>query len=77
MIGTQPRAALGKKTRSGRLRIRFRGFHRRRDAADDGADGLAASQRGWARRVRDACGGWAGSLGDVEADRRALAGTVA
>jgi len=45
--------------------------------ADDGADGLAASQRGWARRVRDACGGWAGSLGDVEADRRALAGTVA
>ena len=46
-------------------------------ALDDGADGLAAGRRGRARKVRDACGGWGGSLGGVEADRRALAGTVA
>ena len=45
-LGTQPSRTPGEKTRSGRLKIRS-SFHRRGDEpADDGADGLAAGQRG-------------------------------
>ena len=74
-FGTQPSGTPGEKTRSGSLKIRFRGFHRRRDAAMMALMVLSRAS-GWVRRARDACGGWAGSIGGVEADRRALAGTV-